>query len=74
MQDILTRYEAAFGQAIILPKVKISYSSNVLEAIKIVITTIMGVRVVLGIGKYLCLPSMVGRDHTVMFSYIKDYV
>ena len=25
----------------------------------------------LGTGKYLGLPSMVGRDHTAVFSYIK---
>lgn len=63
MQYIITRYEADYGQAIILPK------SNLF-----VITTIMGVQVVLGTEKYLGLPLMVGRDHTAMFSYIKDCV
>src|SRR4030042_159781 len=38
------------------------------------ITHIMGVQAVLGTGKYLGLPSMIGRDRTSVFAYIKDRV
>lgn len=34
----------------------------------------MGVQAVLGTGKYLSLPSMIGRNRTTVFSYIKDRV
>jgi len=38
------------------------------------ITSILRVQAVLGTSKYLGLLSMVGRDRTVMFAYIKDRV
>jgi len=34
----------------------------------------LGVQDVLGTGKYLGLPSMIGRNRTTIFSYIKDCV
>ncbi|XP_024630887.1 uncharacterized protein [Medicago truncatula] len=74
MQSILTTYEAAFGQSISLPKSETFYSRKVPENMKYSITNIMGVRAVLGTGKYLGLPSMIGRNHTAVFSYVKDRV
>jgi len=74
MKDILTMYEAASGQAISLPKSEIFYSRNVLEDLRNEITSIVGVQAMLGTGKYLGLPSMVGRDRNSVFSYIKDCV
>lgn len=50
------------------------YSINVSDALKNSITNIMGVQVVLGTRKHLDLPSMIGRDHTAVFSYIKDNI
>ncbi|KEH25696.1 hypothetical protein MTR_6g033560 [Medicago truncatula] len=47
---------------------------NVSDTLKHTITTILGVHVVLGIGKYLCLPSMISRDRNATFAYIKDRV
>jgi len=38
------------------------------------ITNILAVRAVLGTGKYLGMPSMIGRDRTTTFSFIKDCV
>jgi hypothetical protein len=34
----------------------------------------MGVQYVLGTGKYLGLPSMIGRNRTTVFAYVKDRV
>ncbi|XP_024634347.2 uncharacterized protein [Medicago truncatula] len=74
MKQILTQYEEASGQAISLPKSEIFYSRNVAEPLHQSITNILGVRAVLGTGKYLGLPSMVGRSKKATFSFIKDRV
>lgn len=74
MQNIPTMYEAASRQTISLFKSEIYYSRNVPDALRIAITNIMGVQAVSGTGKYLDLPSMVGRDRNVVFAYIKDRV
>ena len=74
MQNILTTYESASGQAISLPKSEFFCSRNVPDPLKQTITNILGVQVVLGTGKYLGLPSMIGRDRTATFAFIKDRV
>jgi len=74
MKQILTQYEEASGQAISLPKSEIFYSRNVEVPLHQAITNILGVRAVLGIGKYLGLPSMVGRSKKETFNFIKDRV
>jgi len=74
MKNILVTYEAVSGQAISLPKSYILCSRNVVVDMKYIITNILGVQVVLGTRKYLDLPSMVGRDRNITFSYIKDRV
>ena len=74
MKSILTIYEEASGQAISLPKSEIYCSRNVPDPIKQSITAFLGVQAVLGTGKYLGLPSMVGRDRNSTFAYIKDRV
>ena len=74
MKNILTMYEAASGQAISLPKSEIYFSRNVSDTLQHSITNIMGVQVALGTGTYLGLPSMIGRNRTTVFSYIKDRV
>ncbi|XP_039682896.1 uncharacterized protein [Medicago truncatula] len=71
MKQILLKYEEASGQAISLPKSEIFYSKNVEQPLQQVITSILGVRTVLGTGKYLGLPSMVGRSKKATFSFIK---
>jgi len=74
MKDILSTYELASGQAISLPKSDIYCNHNVPDDLKSTITNILGVQVVLGTGKYLGLPSMIGRDRNATFAYIKDRV
>jgi len=64
----------ASGQVISLPKSEVFYSTNVTNALKDNITSILGVRVVLGTDKYLGMPSMIGRNKTATFAYIKDCV
>jgi len=74
MKNILSTYELASGQAISLPKYEIYCSRNVPDDLKSNITGILGVQVVMGTCKYLGLPSMIGRDRTAVFSYVKDRV
>ena len=74
MKNILSTYELASGQASRLPKSEIYCSCNVPDDLKITITNILGVQVVLGTGKYLGIPSMIGRDRKATFAYIKDRV
>jgi len=62
LKNILSTYELASGQAISLPKSKIYCSRNIPDDLKANITDILGVQVVLGTGKYLGLPSLIGRD------------
>ena len=74
MKRILNTYEEASGQAISLPKSEIFYSRNVQQQLQQNITHILGVQAVLGTGKYLGLPSMVGRSKKATFNFIKDRV
>lgn len=39
-----------------------------------VVTSILGLQAVLGTGKYLGLPSMIGRNKKATFNFIKDRV
>jgi hypothetical protein len=74
MQNILKTYEEASGQAISFPKSEVFYSKVVSEQVAAAISNILGVQEVLGTGKYLGLPSMVGRSRQATFGYIKDRI
>jgi hypothetical protein len=74
MKNILSMYEATSVQSISLPKSEIFYSRNTADVLKLSITVIMGVQAVLGTGKYLGLPSMIGRNRTAVFTYVNDRV
>jgi hypothetical protein len=74
MKDILSTYESASGQAISLPKSEIFCSRNVPEPLRNNLAAILGVQAVLGTGKYLGLPSLIGRNRNSTFAYIKDRV
>lgn len=74
MKNTLSVYEAASGQAISLLKSGIFCICNVTDLIKHVFTNILGVRAILGTGKNVGLPSMIGRNRTTTFAYTKDRV
>ena len=74
MKNILHTYELASGRAISLPKSEVFLSSVVPTPLKDTITNILGVRAVMGTGKYLGLPSMVGRSKEATFGFIKDLI
>jgi hypothetical protein len=74
MKNIFATYEEASGQTINLQKSEIFCSRNVSPAIQNSVTNILGVQHVLGTGKYLGLPSMVGRSRKSTFRFIKDRI
>ncbi|GAU28141.1 hypothetical protein TSUD_295800 [Trifolium subterraneum] len=71
---ILHTYETASGQEVNLLKSEVFISRNMSQAAKEDLSRILGVKLVLGTGIYLGLPSMVGRSKKAIFSYIKDRI
>ncbi|GAU48920.1 hypothetical protein TSUD_301750 [Trifolium subterraneum] len=71
---ILHTYETASGQDVNLVKSEVFISRNMFQAAKEDLSRILGVKLVLGTGIYLGLPSMVGRSKKAIFSYIKDRI
>nr|ABN08841.1 RNA-directed DNA polymerase (Reverse transcriptase) [Medicago truncatula] len=74
MKNILATYEEALGQAINLQKSKLFCTRNTPEDLKSLIAATIGVHQVLGTGKYLGLPSMIGRSKHATFKFIKDRI
>jgi hypothetical protein len=62
MKKILNDYEKAFGQAINYAKSEIYFSRNTPDNVKESISTMLGVNEVMGTGRYLGMPSMIGRN------------
>jgi hypothetical protein len=74
MKHILATYAAASGQSINLLKSELFCSRNVQTPLQNSISNILGVQQVLGMGKYLGLPSMIGRSRKATFNFIKDRI
>ncbi|GAU31848.1 hypothetical protein TSUD_114590 [Trifolium subterraneum] len=74
LMRILHTYETASGQEVNLAKSEVFISRNMSQAAKEDLSRILGVKLVLGMGIYLGLPSMVARSKKAIFSYIKDRI
>lgn len=74
VHDVLQLYEKAFGQVLIRQKTSIMFSSNTEESIQNAI--LQEARVVLcgDYGKYLGLPTMIGRSKYQIFKGIKERI
>jgi hypothetical protein len=72
LKNILSVYETASGQAINLQKSEFYCSRNVPTEAREAVANQLGVSQVLGTGKYLGLPSMIGRSKKSTFKFIKD--
>ncbi|KAK3199848.1 hypothetical protein Dsin_023263 [Dipteronia sinensis] len=71
---ILEVYERGSGQQINLQKSKLTFTPNVLSSHMSETQNLLGVNVCNCQDKYLCLPSMVGRNKRLLFNDIKDRV
>jgi hypothetical protein len=70
IKEILQTYEAASGQAINFQKSEILFSKNTPEVDKEEIKNVFQVTTTMGSGKYLGMPSMIGRNKKAMFGYL----
>ncbi|XP_019150238.1 PREDICTED: uncharacterized protein LOC109147056 [Ipomoea nil] len=70
----LADYEKMSGQAVNYHKSNICFSKNTRDEIREEIASILGVVQAQNFGKYLGLPSFVGRNRREAFSYIKDKI
>jgi hypothetical protein len=62
------------GQAINFQKSEIFFSKNTSEADRSDVQNILQVTESMGSGKYLGMPSMVGRNKKAIFGYLRDRV
>ncbi|XP_058756815.1 uncharacterized protein LOC131630038 [Vicia villosa] len=74
MKSILTTYEEASGQAINFQISEFYCSRNIDPVLKNLMADTLGVQQVLGTGKYLGVPSMIGRNRKATFKFIKDRI
>lgn len=74
IRHILSTYEEASGQAISLTKSGIFFSKNVDPFLGDAIKSVLGVEHSLDIGRYLGLPSLIGRSKRAVFMHLKDII
>ena len=74
IKGLLNTYERLSGQSVNFQKSGIHFSSNVKQAVRSELSSILGVTNNLQDSKYLGLPSLIGRSKKRVFSFIKDKV
>lgn len=74
IKELLSTYEKASGQQVNINKSTIFYSANVIEYNKQLICSELQIKEADEACKYLGLPNILGRNKTVIFSYLKDRV
>ncbi|XP_019167563.1 PREDICTED: uncharacterized protein LOC109163264 [Ipomoea nil] len=74
VKQCLSVYEEMSGQAVNYCKSSICYSKNTRDEHREEVASILGVVQAPNFGKYLGLPSFVGRNRRAVFSYIDDKI
>ena len=74
LKETLSHYEHASGQTINYGKSAIAFNSNTHHDTVADIRSLLGVFAEIGSGKYLGLPSMIGRSNKAIFSCLKDRI
>ncbi|XP_019159715.1 PREDICTED: uncharacterized protein LOC109156333 [Ipomoea nil] len=74
VKECLDVYSWASGQLINFEKSNAVYSSNTPTHIRAVVSELIGVPEAADLGRYLGLPSMLGRNKTAVFRYIEGNV
>ncbi|XP_019176856.1 PREDICTED: uncharacterized protein LOC109172161 [Ipomoea nil] len=74
IKECLDTYSLASGQLINYEKSSAIYSFNTSPAIRSVVSGLIGVPEAADLGRYLGLPSMLGRNKTEVFRYIEGNI
>jgi hypothetical protein len=74
INSILCQYEEASGQIINRDKSTILFSNNTSRRKKEAVMGVLGLRLEAEGGKYLGLPTYIGRNRTRAFAYIKEKI
>ena len=72
MRDILLKYEFDSGQAINFQKSGIMFSSNIRIDKQQELARVLGVHSPLNTGRYLGLPSLIGKSKKAIFNFLKE--
>lgn len=72
--DIISMYERASGQKVNLSKTEVTFSKQVSPERRKEIIGALGVREVKKHGKYLGLPTIIGRSKKAIFACLKECV
>lgn len=72
VMECLNQYESDSGQKINFHKSSISFSANMSNELKNAICVKLGVTYTTNHGKYLGLPSLIGRNKSEVFEFIKE--
>ncbi|XP_058208113.1 uncharacterized protein LOC131321121 [Rhododendron vialii] len=72
IDEILRKYEIAFGQMVNRDKSSLFFSPNTPADVNQGISEALNIRFENHGGKYLGLPSIIGRSKTGVFQYVKD--
>ncbi|XP_073066021.1 uncharacterized protein [Primulina eburnea] len=72
LKQLLRDYEKASGQSINFSKSGIMFSSNLAREDQQTLSDIFGITKDMRAGKYLGLPSLIGKNKREIFNYIKD--
>ncbi|XP_019198269.1 PREDICTED: uncharacterized protein LOC109192130 [Ipomoea nil] len=74
IKECLTAYENLSGQAVNYHKSSICYSKSTTEENRDMVAQALGVVQAPNFGKYLGLPSFIGRNRKAAFSYIEEKI
>ncbi|XP_050233408.1 uncharacterized protein LOC126681895 [Mercurialis annua] len=74
VKGIFDRYEQLSGQKVNFHKSNLMLSSNMDSAFGDAIARVLSVQVVVNQGKYLGLPSLIGRNKRQIFQFIKERI
>ena len=72
MHSIIGEYEKISGQTVNVQKSGIFFNGNVLEDLRSNISNILGVHAPLNTGRYLGLPSLIGRNKRAIFAFLRE--
>ena len=72
IKRVLLNYEMIFGQVVNFYKSGIFFSPNVDSSVKNTISAVLGVSSSIDTGRYLGLPSLIGKSKRTVFRFLKD--